>query len=60
MDSIESLEREAGHVIAVSGWLQIDQDRIDDFADATGDRQWIRRHEAHARGPMAGRSRTAI
>lgn len=30
-----------GDELGVSGWLQIDQSRIDMFADATGDRQWI-------------------
>lgn len=30
-----------GDELGVSGWLEIDQSRIDMFADATGDRQWI-------------------
>ena len=33
-----------GHVgdeIGVSGWVEIDQTKIDDFAGATGDHQWI-------------------
>jgi acyl dehydratase len=30
-----------GREIAVSDWLVITQDRIDAFADATGDHQWI-------------------
>lgn len=30
-----------GDELGVSGWLQVDQSRIDMFADATGDRQWI-------------------
>ena len=31
----------AGREVGVSDWLLIAQDRIDAFADATGDRQWI-------------------
>jgi acyl dehydratase len=30
-----------GQEIGVSGWLTIDQHRIDEFADCTGDKQWI-------------------
>ena len=32
---------EKGNEIGVSDWVQIDQDRINKFADATGDHQWI-------------------
>jgi acyl dehydratase len=31
----------AGREVGVSDWLVVTQDRIDAFADATGDRQWI-------------------
>ncbi|MDX6277044.1 MAG: hypothetical protein QOJ72_1172, partial [Nocardioidaceae bacterium] len=31
----------AGEELGVSEWLAITQERIDLFADATGDRQWI-------------------
>jgi acyl dehydratase len=31
----------AGHDVGASEWLEITQDRIDRFADATGDHQWI-------------------
>ena len=30
-----------GREIGVSDWITIDQRRIDEFADCTGDRQWI-------------------
>ncbi|MBM4334873.1 MAG: MaoC family dehydratase [Deltaproteobacteria bacterium] len=30
-----------GRHLGYSDWLQIEQDRIDRFAEATGDRQWI-------------------
>ncbi len=32
---------EKGNEIGVSEWVQIDQDRINKFAEATGDHQWI-------------------
>lgn len=32
---------EKGKEIDISDWVQIDQDRINKFADATGDHQWI-------------------
>ena len=30
-----------GQHLGYSDWLEITQDRIDKFADATGDHQWI-------------------
>src|SRR5437899_9377758 len=36
-----TLQQFAGREIGVSGWTAIDQHRIDEFADCTGDRQWI-------------------
>ena len=30
-----------GKEVGVSDWLQITQDRVNEFADATGDHQWI-------------------
>src|SRR5690554_261450 len=36
-----SLEAAVGHSLGVTDWLLIEQDRIDQFADATGDHQWI-------------------
>ena len=35
------LARAVGSELGVSDWLTIDQDRINLFADATGDHQWI-------------------
>ncbi|MFH7323369.1 MaoC family dehydratase [Aeromicrobium sp. JJY06] len=31
----------SGTELGVSSWIEVHQDRIDMFADATGDRQWI-------------------
>ena len=41
VDKIISLKDFVGREIAVTDWLTITQDRIDRFAEATGDRQWI-------------------
>ncbi len=38
---IASLEALVGKDLGVSDWLEITQQRIDAFAEATGDRQWI-------------------
>jgi acyl dehydratase len=39
--SLAALGDLAGQEVAVSNWVLIDQERIDRFAAATGDRQWI-------------------
>lgn len=39
--SIEEAEALVGQELGVSDWLTIDQQRINDFADVTGDHQWI-------------------
>ena len=39
--SFDELASLAGQEIGVSDWVVIDQDRINKFADATGDHQWI-------------------
>jgi len=38
---LADLEPLVGQEIGTSGWLVVDQARIDRFAEATGDRQWI-------------------
>lgn len=38
---IDDLAGMVGQELAVSEWLTVDQERIDRFADATGDHQWI-------------------
>ncbi|MGH3457621.1 MaoC family dehydratase [Aeromicrobium sp.] len=43
----------AGKELGVSEWVQVTQERIDLFADATGDRQWIHVDpERAAEGPF--------
>ena len=38
---IEGYKALVGEQLGESDWLQVDQDRINQFADATGDHQWI-------------------
>jgi len=40
-DGVEGFATAEGDVLGTSDWLVVDQDRIDKFADATGDHQWI-------------------
>jgi len=44
----------AGQEIGASDWVTIDQDRIDKFADATGDHQWIHIDVERAKKEMPG------
>jgi acyl dehydratase len=39
--SVEELRSLAGQEVAVGDWFEVTQDRINLFADATGDHQWI-------------------
>ena len=41
IQSIAKLREHVGREIAVSEWLEVKQERIDDFARTTGDSQWI-------------------
>jgi acyl dehydratase len=38
---LDELKAATGTVLGTSGWLEIDQEKVDRFADATGDHQWI-------------------
>jgi acyl dehydratase len=40
-ENLETLRPLIGKEIAVSDWLEVTQERINQFADATGDHQWI-------------------
>ena len=40
-ENLDEMAKEVGNEIGVSEWVEIDQDRINLFADATGDHQWI-------------------
>jgi acyl dehydratase len=39
--NLEELSAKVGQEVVVSDWLEVTQERIDQFADATGDHQWI-------------------
>ncbi|MFF6772994.1 MaoC family dehydratase [Streptomyces sp. NPDC012637] len=41
VDGIDALKQLAGSELGTSDWIDVTQDRIDGFADATGDHQWI-------------------
>ena len=41
INSHEEFEKYVGQELGVSDWLEVDQQRICDFADATLDHQWI-------------------
>ncbi len=41
IDHLSDVPSLVGQELGVSDWLTIDQERIDAFADATGDHQWI-------------------
>jgi len=45
---VSTLRDQVGQEVAVSGWFEVTQERIDQFADATGDRQWIHVDTARA------------
>lgn len=40
-DSLEQFGAQLGQVVGTSDWVTVTQERIDDFARATGDSQWI-------------------
>lgn len=41
LSRLELIENLVGQPVALSDWVEITQQRIDTFADATGDHQWI-------------------
>ena len=41
IESVAGLKEFVGREVGVSGWVEVSQGRIDGFAEATGDRQWI-------------------
>jgi acyl dehydratase len=51
----DELTAAAGQELGTSDWLRIEQERVDQFADATGDHQWIHiDKERAASGPFGG------
>jgi acyl dehydratase len=56
LDDLAGLHALVGEVLGVSPWLNVDQDRIGTFADATDDHQWIHTdpERAKAESPFGG------
>jgi acyl dehydratase len=55
LDDLDELATLAGDELGTSDWLEITQDRVNAFADATGDHQWIHVDvERAAAGPFGG------
>ena len=54
-NSLAELEQVVGQEVAVSDWVSIAQERVDLFADATDDHQWIHVDPERAKqGPFGG------
>jgi acyl dehydratase len=54
-NGLDELKALAGADLGHTGWLEITQDRVNAFADATDDHQWIHvDREKAAAGPFAG------
>ncbi len=39
--TMSNMKDRVGSELGVSDWMVVDQERINEFADCTGDRQWI-------------------
>ena len=55
-DGIDEVRAAAGRHLGYSSWLDVDQERVNRFADATGDHQWIHVdvERATAESPFGG------
>jgi len=54
-DDLDALAAAVGEAIGTSDWVTVDQERIDAFAAATGDHQWIHVDPVRAAtGPFGG------
>lgn len=56
VQALEQLQARVGQEIHVSDWLAVTQERVDAFAQATGDHQWIHvdRERARQESPYKG------
>ena len=59
IENIDALKHLVGQEIGTSKWTEISQDRIDKFADATGDHQWIHVDIERAKKELPGGSTIA-
>nr|MDO8109764.1 MaoC family dehydratase [Candidatus Sigynarchaeota archaeon] len=59
LDGVQAFKQYVGKELGVSDWVTVSQDKINKFADATGDHQWIHVDVARAKkespfgGPIA-------
>ena len=55
ISGIEELKSRVGDHLGYSDWLEVTQERVNQFADATGDHQWIHVDPERAKaGPFGG------
>lgn len=55
LDGVDAVRKAAGTHLGYSAWLEITQERVDQFAEASGDRQWIHTDPERAKaGPFGG------
>ena len=54
MSSIRELEKRVGQEVGVSPWVEVTQERIDTFAKAIDDHQWIHVDRSRAKGSPFG------
>jgi acyl dehydratase len=55
MATVQEMQARVGEELGVGEWFEVTQDRINTFADATGDHQWIHVDEERAKaGPFGG------
>ncbi len=53
--TVEDIKSAVGEEVGTSDWVEITQERVDKFADATDDHQWIHvDQERAAEGPFGG------
>ena len=56
LNGIDELEALTGQHLGTSDWVEITQERINGFAEATGDHQWIHVDEERAKDGPFGRT----
>jgi acyl dehydratase len=55
LEGIDGLKSAVGQELGTSDWVEITQEQVNQFADATGDRQWIHVDVERAKaGPFGG------
>ena len=54
IESFAAMRALVGEELGVSSWVEVSQERIDKFAEATGDFQWIHVDPERAKDEMPG------